>query len=106
MKEVVGFPSARGRVLIEVEDAKGLTPVSIGAGRTIKEAEESFEAALESVKGLASSFQTSLSEMAQRPDAVTVEFSVKLGAKAGVIIASGSGEANFKIALTWENKQA
>ncbi len=106
MKEAVGFTTASGRVLIEVEDAKGLRPVSSGAGRTIKEAEESFETALESVKGLASSFHASLSEMAQRPDAVTVEFSVKLSATAGVIIASGSGEANFKIALTWENKRA
>ena len=94
MTEAVRFPTASGGVLIEVEDAKGLKPVSTGAGIAIKEAGESFESALESVKGLASSFHASLSEMAQRPDAVTVEFSVKLSATAGVIIASGSGECS------------
>ena len=104
MKSVASFATADGAgVLIEIEDARGLKTVSSGADRTIKQAEESFDSALVSVRGLAERFQESLTNMPKRPDAVTVEFSVKLGAKAGVIIASGSGEANFKIALTWNS---
>ena len=103
MKEAVSFPATGGSVLIEVEDARGLKTVATGAGRVVKEAEASFESALDSVKGLASSFHASLTDSANRPNAVTVEFSVKLSATAGVIIASGSGEANFKIALTWND---
>ncbi len=102
MKEVVAFPmEGGGSIQIEVEDAKGLKPVARGAGRTVKEAQETFETALEGLQGVAKSLHAQLSAMEIRPDSVNVEFGIKLSAAAGVIIASGGGEANFKISLTW-----
>jgi inner membrane protein involved in colicin E2 resistance len=102
MKESVEFPmEAGGSIQIEVEDAKGLKPVARGAGRTVKEAKETFETALEGVKGVANSLHAQLSGMDIKPDSVSVEFGIKLSASAGVIIASGGGEANFKISMTW-----
>jgi hypothetical protein len=60
-----------------------------------------FETALEGVKGVANSLHAQLSGMDIKPDSVSVEFGIKLSASAGVIIASGGGEANFKISMTW-----
>ncbi len=102
MKEAVMFPmEGGGSILIEVEDAKGLKPVSRGAGRMVKEATENFEVALAGVRDVAKSLHGQLSAVENRPDIVNVEFGIKLSAKAGVIIASGGGEANFKNGLTW-----
>ncbi len=36
-----------------------------------------------------------------KPDSVGVEFGIKLSASVGVIAASGGGEADFKISMTW-----
>jgi hypothetical protein len=36
-----------------------------------------------------------------KPDSVSVEFGIKLSASAGVIAASGGGEADCKISMTW-----
>ena len=102
MKEAVEFPmEAGGSIQIEIEDAKGLKPVARGAGRRVKEATETFEQALGGVKGVAKSLHAQLSGMDIKPDSVSVEFGIKLSASAGVIVASGGGEANFKIAMTW-----
>jgi hypothetical protein len=35
------------------------------------------------------------------PDEATLEFGLKLGGETGVIVAKGTAEANFRIALTW-----
>jgi len=39
--------------------------------------------------------------MDTKPDSVRVEFGIKLSASAGVIVASGGDEADFKISMTW-----
>jgi len=44
---------------------------------------------------------TELREATEGPSEVTVEFSVKLSAESGVIIARTGGEANFRIGLRW-----
>jgi Trypsin-co-occurring domain 1 len=36
------------------------------------------------------------------PDEFTVEFGVKLSAKAAVVIASATTDANFKVTLKWK----
>jgi hypothetical protein len=39
-------------------------------------------------------------------DGLDVEFGLKMGGEAGVIIASASIEANFKVTLHWDRKRA
>ncbi len=36
-----------------------------------------------------------------KPDSVSVELGIKLSASSGAIVASGGGEADFKISMTW-----
>lgn len=90
---------------ISVQTPEGKKTAAAGmAGRGVKleEAEETFEQAMENVKGLAESLLSRLTTLADRPDKINVEFGVALGAKAGVILTSGSVDANFKISLGWE----
>lgn len=75
-----------------------------GRGDQIVKAKERFGDALEQIKPVA---QTVLSKLeGLSADEINVEFGIKLGAKAGVIVASADSEANFTVTLTWkrENK--
>jgi hypothetical protein len=48
---------------------------------------------------------TKLRGLADQPDEMVVEFGIKLGAKAGVVIASADTEANFTVSLTWRRPE-
>jgi Trypsin-co-occurring domain 1 len=90
-----------GSVLVEVEDERG--PVMRG-GRTdavVAKATESLEDVVGRIGPAVRGIVTQLREATDWPAEVTVEFSVKLSADSGVIIARTGGEANFKIALRW-----
>jgi NTP-dependent ternary system trypsin peptidase co-occuring protein len=39
---------------------------------------------------------------ANAPDEFTVEFGLKLGGQAGVVVARGTAEVNFVVTLTWK----
>ncbi len=76
------------------------------ATQAIDQATDTFESALENVRGAAEAILHQLSSLAQPPDEVAVEFGVKMSAESGAIIAKLAGEANFKINLTWKKNQA
>jgi hypothetical protein len=44
----------------------------------------------------------SLSGLISKPETAEVEFGVKLTGGAGIIIASGTAEANVKVKLSWK----
>lgn len=69
----------------------------------IVKANQTFEKAIDSIKPMSQKIINKIRELVNPPDEVQVEFSVKLGVKAGVILASADSEANFKIQLTWKN---
>lgn len=107
MKRLIEFPLEDGSTItVEVDE-----PVPEGGtvrGLRLAEPEMAsvtFEAALEKVKPAAGGIIARLRELADPPDQVVVEFGLKLGAKAGALIASADTEANFKIALTWKRRE-
>lgn len=104
MKKYVVYPlEGGGSVVVEVEVdqlTSGLVPAA-SHGKIVTEAQERFEDALETVRPIAAGVLAKLRDLAEEPDEVAVEFGLNLGFKAGVVIASGTTGANFKVALKW-----
>ncbi|HEV1993800.1 MAG TPA: CU044_2847 family protein [Candidatus Acidoferrum sp.] len=110
MSQFAQFPLKDGGFLV-VEVAGAESPGSrvmrgSAAEDAIAKATDTFESALENVRSAAEGILHQLRSLAQPPDEVAVEFGVKMSAESGAIIAKASGEANFKINLTWKKSPA
>ncbi len=105
MKQYIEFPVAKGgRVVIETEDQgveQGIEPAARGGG-LIKRAEKTFDDAVDNIRTTAEVLVAKLSDLAEVPDEIQVEFGVKMNGKVGAVIASGDVEANFKTTLKWK----
>ena len=106
MKRYIEYPFDEGGVVIvEVDEpSSGLVPAASG-GEVVAKAQEKFDDVLNAVRPVANKLLTKLRDLPAAPDEVAVEFGVNLGFKAGVVIASGSADANFRIALKWTRTQ-
>ena len=106
MRPVVEFKLPNGEtVLVEVDatiDEMG--PAARTRGDVIEKAQETFEAAIGKVKQTAGALVETLRDLAASPDEIQVEFGFKADVKGNFLVASASGEANFKVALKWKNK--
>jgi Trypsin-co-occurring domain 1 len=91
-----------GSVLVEV-DASADGPALRGGPATpsIGQAAETLEGALGQLAPATRAVLAQLRSLAESPDEIEVEFGVRLSAEARVIIAKGTGEANFRVALRW-----
>lgn len=91
-------------VVVEgVEDASGARLVSRGDGPA--QAARTFEGSLEGVRAAAASALRVFRDGSLKPDAVELEFGVKLTAEAGAIIARGSAEGHLVVKLSWSPEQ-
>jgi hypothetical protein len=102
MKNYIEYEIEEGKsVVIEIEETdEELVPASLGD--KIAKAQQNFDQALETIGPIAGKLLTHLKEIPKTPDQIAIEFGLKLGFNAGVVIASGSSEANFKVSLTWK----
>jgi hypothetical protein len=95
-------------VMVEVEkgNARGGVMRTAGGDKSdeVKEAERRFDEALDTIRPAAERVLKLFQEM-NTPDEIGLEFGVKFGAKAGVILASADSEATFKVSLNWKNKK-
>lgn len=65
----------------------------------------SFENFAESIREIVASVEGAINSV--KPDKATIEFGVEAGVESGqltAILVKGSGKANLKISLEWENK--
>ncbi|MFG2315487.1 CU044_2847 family protein [Streptomyces tendae] len=101
MDELVEFTTEDGvRVVVEgVEDEDGARLVSRGDGPA--RAARTFEDSLDGVRAAAASALRVFRDGSLRPDAVELEFGVKLSAEAGAVIAKGSAEGHLVVRLSW-----
>lgn len=105
MKQIVEYSLEEGgSILVEVD-----VPESGGFERAsrlgeIVKAGKSFDEALEQVKPAAQKIIGKLRSLTDPPDEITVEFGIKLGAKAGALIASADAEANYTVTLIWRSQ--
>ena len=77
--------------------------VRAGAGDVIGRAAEHLDEAVAKVIKMGQDVVARAGEAARPPDTIEVELGLKLTAKTGFVIAESSGEANFKVTLTWMN---
>ncbi|MGZ4847072.1 MAG: CU044_2847 family protein [Halobacteriota archaeon] len=99
-KKLVKYEVKKGQyVTIEVDDPNvGLQPAARSYADP-EESEEKFREALAQVKPLTEAVIDTLKELG--PKQYQLEFGLKLTGKAGIVIASGEIEANFKLTMTW-----
>ncbi|WP_051159630.1 CU044_2847 family protein [Streptomyces sp. FXJ7.023] len=106
MDGLVEFRTGDGvRVVVEgVEDEDGARLVSRGDGPA--RAARTFEDSLDGVRAAAASALRVFRDGSLRPDAVELEFGVKLSAEAGAVIAKGSAEGHLVVKLSWSPEPA
>jgi hypothetical protein len=91
-----------GSLIVEVTEELDDGVVRAGRVQSIADAaSESFESALDRVRLAASVVRDKMSALDVAPNEVTVEFAIKLGTAAGVVVASASAEANLKVLVRW-----
>jgi hypothetical protein len=102
MKQLVEYELEDGSTIIVEVDLPEASIERAGRGDQIIKAKERFGEALEQIKPVAQTVFSKLGSLSA--DEIGVEFGIKLGAKAGVIIASADTEANFTVSLTWKRE--
>ena len=94
-----------GSLIVEASPDLDETLVRASPAQRIAEvATESFESALGRVGLAAAAIRDKLAALEVQPDEVTVEFGIKLGSAAGVVVANASTEANLKLLLRWTSR--
>jgi Trypsin-co-occurring domain 1 len=107
VKRYVEYSIERGgSVIVEADEpVQGLVPVA-SPGDVVVKSKEGFGAVLDNVKPIAETLLAKLQGLDVGPSEIGVEFGLNLGFKAGVVIAAGSTEANFKVSLKWTKQGA
>lgn len=100
MKQLVEYELEDGTAILVEVDLPEAGIERAGRGDQVIKAKERFKEALEHVKPIAQTVISTLSSITA--DEIGVDFGIKLGAKAGTIIASADTEANFTVRLTWK----
>ena len=108
MKRLVAFKMEDGgTVIVEVDEPEtgGTTRVARRPGEIAEEAKETFEQALSKIRPATEKVITTLRGLTQKPDEIEMEFGFSLNAVAGVVIASASTGANYKVTLRWKSEE-
>jgi hypothetical protein len=103
------FPLERGgRLIAEVDasevDKASLVLASADPGKVAARATNTLERSLEELRPALSAVLGTLRSVA--PSEVGVEFGIKLGGEAGIILAKGTTEVNFAVTITWKNGES
>ena len=110
MKHFVEFKLEDGEtstIVVEVNEPEtgGTTRASRHPSEIIEEAKETFEQALSKIRPATEKVITTLHGLAHKPDEIEMEFGFSLNAQVGVVIASASTDANYKVTLRWKNEK-
>jgi hypothetical protein len=106
MKRIVEYElEDGGSILVEVDVPEGGGFERVSRGDEITKASVSFDQAINQVKPVAQKVIGKLREITDPPDEIVMQFGLKLGAKAGMVLASADAEANYSVTLTWKREQ-
>ena len=109
MKQLIEFPLEDGQTIIvevnELEGERGSRRVARSTEEEPEKAPQTFEQALSKIRPATEKVITTLRGLVQKPDEIEMEFGFSLSAGAGVIIASASTEANYKVTLRWQGEE-
>lgn len=104
MKQLVEYELEDGSTIIVEVDLPEAGIERAGRGDQIIKAKERLGDVLEQIKPVANMVFSKLGGLSA--DEIGIAFGIKLGAKAGVIIASADSEANFTVSLMWRREHA
>ncbi|WP_243719171.1 CU044_2847 family protein [Actinomadura sp. KC06] len=101
VNELVRWQTENGTIVVETDDREpGFSSVS-RTGGMIHDAAGKFEDAFQHVRDAAETALAALRGGELNPDAVELEFGVKLNAAAGAVIAKTSVEGHLKVKMIW-----
>lgn len=105
MDGLVEFRTEDGALVVVegVATRSGARLVSRGDGPA--QAARTFEGALDGVRAAAAAALRVFRDGSLRPDAVEIEFGVRLSAEAGAVIAKGTAEGHLIVKLNWSPGQ-
>src|SRR2546425_6861206 len=94
-------------IIVEVDEPEtgGTTRAGRRPGEIAEEAKETFEQALSKIRPATEKVITTLRSLAHKPDEIEMEFGFTMSAAAGVVIASASTGANYKVTLRWKSAE-
>jgi len=108
LKRFVEFPLEDGGTIVvevnEPEGERGSRRAARGSEEEPEKAPQTFEHALSKIRPATEKVITTLRGLIQKPDEVEMEFGFSLSAEAGVIIASASTQANYRVTLRWKGE--
>jgi hypothetical protein len=105
VKHFIEFPLEDGEtIVVEVDEQeeRGSRRVARGTEEEPEKASQTFEQALRKIHPATEKVITTLQELIQKPDEIEMEFGFSLSAGTGVIIASASTQANYRVTLRWK----
>jgi Trypsin-co-occurring domain 1 len=102
MAEIVELQFDGGSMGIELapDDAAS----SRGFDDDVQRVAQTFEEALDGLRGFANGLHRTMTGMVNRPEAVTVEFGLSIRATGQFVIASTEGNANLRVIMQWKKK--
>jgi hypothetical protein len=106
MAELTMVVGGTSLLVAEVDDADvapaadGLGLASLPNGKIAARAAVSLEEALDQLEPALHALAGRLRKAA--PDGLSIEFGLKLGGETGVILAKGTAEVNFRVAMSWK----
>ncbi|MEM7349096.1 MAG: CU044_2847 family protein, partial [Chloroflexota bacterium] len=68
-------------------------------------AKEAYTQMLNTIKACASGVVDTLQEAEVQPSNASIDFAIKVDAKAGAMIAKSMGDAHFKVAFSWRQPE-
>lgn len=107
MKQFVEFPLEDGSsIVVEVNEPEewGTRRAARGTAEEPERAPQSFEQALSKIRPATEKVIATIRGLIQQPDEIEMEFGFSLNAEAGVVIASASTEANYRVTLRWQRE--
>lgn len=117
MKRLVEFDTPDGPIWAEVDepdtlDIRSSTGITVRGDsdepttQAINKANFTFNDAIGKVRPIAEAFIHMVTGLTEPPSEMEVEFSLKLSAKAGVIVTSAGLDANYTVRLTWKHNDS
>jgi len=93
------------------DEGGGLVPVSRGGkigevtSELVEKSKEALDKAMVTIQGMAKRTIAAAKDLSDPPDAIEVEFGIKLDAEAGAMVAKAGTEASINVKMVWRPKE-
>ena len=107
MKRLIAFKLEDGSTIIVEANEPEIGATTRGLRRPeemVEDAKDTFAQALSKIRPATEQVITTLRDLVHKPHEIEMEFGFSLNAAAGVVIASASAEANYKVTLRWTHE--